>query len=173
MDNTQIRACLARVERGDKTALAELYEGLKTPLYTVILRITHSRELSEDLLHDLFVKLYQAPPGAAVKNPRAYLFQMARNLSLNSLRTPQTAALDEASTDGGDVLAETVSLQLDAADALEKLPQDEREIVCLHLNGELKFREIAELLQMPLGTALWKYRSALSKLRIYFSEGKG
>ena len=49
--------------------------------------------------------------------------------------------------------------------ALARLPQPQREVVVLRLSAELKFEEIAELLQIPLGTALSRMHAALRHLR--------
>ena len=50
-------------------------------------------------------------------------------------------------------------------EAIERLPEAQREIVVLRLTAELKFEEIAEMLAIPLGTALSRMNSALARLR--------
>ena len=171
MDNERLRVCIESYREGDKNAFAEMYNDLKTPVFTIVYRMTRSREMSEDILQDLFVKLYRSPPDVAVvKNPRAYIFQMARNLTLNSMRGVQSVELNEELGDGAS-FADAVVWQVDIAEAMSRLPGDEVEIVSLRVNGELKFREIAELLGTPLGTVLWKYRKAVQTLRSYLNGG--
>ena len=94
MDNERLKACIGRLREGDDAALEELYEDMKTPVFTIAFRIVRDREQAEDILHDLFLKLYQSPPDSSVKNPRAWIFQAAHNLSLNSLRRPKPAEAD-------------------------------------------------------------------------------
>ena len=66
---------------------------------------------------------------------------------------------------------EDVAGRLDVERALSALSAEENQIVTLRVNAGLKFREIAAMLDLPLGTALWKYRRAIGKLRDILSEG--
>ena len=54
--------------------------------------------------------------------------------------------------------------------ALASLPDEQREVVILHIHGELKFREIAEMLGVSSNTAQSRYRYALSALRKLLAE---
>ena len=154
---------LASIHRGDRAAFEALYEHMKRPLFTVILRTTGDRPLAEDVLQDLFLKLYLTPPQPA-KNPHAYLCRMARNLAIDALRTqkPDIEFDEHVHHNPGPDFSQA----LDVEDAIAALPAREREIVTLHLNGGLKFREIAAAMDIPLGTVLWAYQKALDQLRI-------
>jgi len=55
--------------------------------------------------------------------------------------------------------------------AMKTLPLQECQIVSLRINGELKFREIADMMEIPLGTVLWKYQRAIGRLRSILSGG--
>jgi hypothetical protein len=70
MDNLQ--KLLDSVRDGDMTAFEALYETMKKPLFTIILRITHDVAMSEDIMQDMFLKIYLKTP-SSVSNPRAYL----------------------------------------------------------------------------------------------------
>ncbi len=171
MDDTQLRETLDLVRQGDRDAFEALYEEMKTPLFTVLYRITQDRALSEDLLQEVFVKLFRTPPPSSVRKPRAYLFQSARNLALDALRRQKPwAGLDSCAHLPGDDPAEHL-LRLDLEQALAQLDLSERQIVALHLNGGLTFREIAAGMGLPLGTALWKYRKAIARLRSLLNGG--
>jgi RNA polymerase sigma-70 factor (ECF subfamily) len=58
-----------------------------------------------------------------------------------------------------------LALRMDIEDSMKSLPAQECQIVTLHVIGELKFREISEMMSIPLGTVLWKYQKAISKLQ--------
>ena len=169
MDGATLRENMEKLRAGDLGAFEALYGDLKTPVYTVLLRITRDVPLSEDLLQEFFLKLYQSPPQPSVKNPRAYLFQMARNLALDSMRDRQQFCELEESMAVRTV--EDLAEKLDVEAALQALPLLERQIVTLHLNGGLKFRELAEMMDLPLGTVLWRYRRAVGELRCILSGG--
>jgi len=171
VNNAELACKFNSIRDGDKTAFEELYNDMKTPVYTVIFRITRDEALSEDILQEVFVKLFVSPLEPSVKNLRAYIFQMAHNLALAGLKgQARHIPLDEISNAAYQPL-DDVSLRLDVDDALKTLPMQECQIVTLHIIGELKFREIAEILQIPLGTALWKYQKAIGKLQKYISGG--
>ena len=171
MNSEQLKALLAQVRDGDNEAFATIYNDMKTPLFTIICRITRDRELAEDVMHDLFVKLYQSPPEPSVNNPRAWIFQMARNLALNSTRAPQMVELNEEIESRQASFSESVNFKLDVENAMRTLTFEEIEIVSFRVYGELKFKEISGILHLPLGTALWRYQKAVKKLRAYLNGG--
>ena len=169
MTAEELRARLAALRAGDKAAFEEIYESLKTPIFTVILRIVRDRPAAEEVLQEVFFKLWQQPPGPEIGNPRAYIFRAAHNLALDHLRMrPQSVGLD-----GTDAYAQTedISLKMDIERALAALPPQECRIVSLHVSGGLKFREIAGMTGLPLGTVLWKYQRAIKRLRVILSGG--
>jgi len=169
----ELRPLLAAVAAGDRTAFEEIYNRLKTPMYTIILRITRDKSLSEDILQEVFVKLFLSPPVTA-KNPRAYLFQMARNLAVDGVRQRQGAPPCAGLDDAEHLVyrpAEDLSKKMDIEAALQTLPPLDCQIVSLHVNGAFTFREIAGMMGMPLGTALWRYHRAIGRLRSLLSVG--
>ena len=170
MTNDELRMQIQAVSSGDRTAFEEIYKELSKPMYTIILRITQEQSLSEDILQEIFVKLFQSPPVTA-KNPRAYIFRMARNLAIDGIRKrPQFANLDDLenlvySPDND------ISERMAVEDALKSLPLLECEIVSLHINGNLTFKEISRILKIPIGTVLWRYHKAIKQLRFYLIGG--
>jgi RNA polymerase sigma-70 factor (ECF subfamily) len=159
-----LQQMLSAVREGDRTAFERLYEALKKPLFTVILRVTRDTALSEDILQEVFLKLYLSPPEPNV-NPRAYLCRMARNLAIDSVRQRrQDAGLDEMEHSLHHPEPD-VAQRIDVENAILRLPEREREIVTLRINAELRFREIAAVMALPLGTVLWAYQKALKQLR--------
>ncbi len=166
MNKQELRQKLLAMQNGDKIAFEEIYEQLKTPIYTIILRITQDNALSEDILQEVFLKLYRSPLKPQIENPRAYLFQMAHNLAIDNVRKQQPRFADLESIENLAYLpTDDFSLRMDFDHAMKRLPLQERQIVSLHINGELKFREIANMMDIPLGTVLWKYQKAIKWLR--------
>lgn len=168
MNDEQLRRCLERLRGGDRSALEEIYSGLKTPIFTVALRITGSRQLSEDVVQEVFVKLFVSPPEASVKKPRAYIFRMAHNMALDiAKKFPPYEELTEESAsytlDSGT--------RLDIKAALDSLEEQQRRVVTLRVSAGLKFREIAEITGEPLGTVLWRYNKAIAALRRFLDGG--
>lgn len=159
-----------RIQKGDRDAFARVYQQLKQPVYTICYRITQSRETAEDITHDVFVKLFRSPPDASVNNIRAWIFQMARNLSIDALRKKSRTAEQDEESDIGDSY-DHIHLQMDIEAALRKLPSDEREILTLHLNADLGFKEIANIVGLSLPATYRKYRKALKTMQKELNGG--
>ena len=172
MNNSEIKRKLDAIRGGDNVAFEELYNDLKTPIYTIIYRITWDKSSSEDVMQEVFLKLYQSPLEPHIKNFRAYIFQIGRNLAIDSTRKQHPdISLDE--------IAETVhlplddySIRMDIEDALKTLPAQECQIVTIHIIGELKFREISEIMKIPLGTVYERYKKAINNLKKIISGGE-
>ncbi len=168
MTDNELRSALARLHSGDREALAEIYDALSTPLYTIALRITGRRDTAEDAVQELFLKLQTSLPPKELQKPRAYLFKAARNAALDILRrTPVHENVEDYTQLPAQ---ETVQIS-DVEEALESLPEQQRSIVTIHINAGLKFREIAEITETPLGTVLWRYNKALATLRDILNGG--
>lgn len=169
MNDVELNDCFKELRRGDMDAFGRLYDELKTPVYTILLRITRNRWLAEDLLQEFFARLYQSPP-VAVGKPRAYLLQTARNLAIDGLRKAEK----DASGEGEPIDQRTLDshmVRMDLEAGMGQLDLLERQIVVLHLNGGLKFREVAQIVQQPLGTVYTRYRKAIEKLRTILDGG--
>lgn len=171
MTDKELNEKLAALNRGERQAFEEIYNEISTSAFTVALRITGDRHLSEDILQEFFVRLYRKPPEAPLEKPRAYLMRIVHNLTLDCLKKqPHNADIEDYSNKL--CAEEDRDGYLDLAKALGMLTDSERRIVVLHINGGLKFREISDIMDIPLGTALWKYRRALSRLKDVLNGGE-
>ena len=68
MDSETLQLKFMALQNGDIVAFEEIYTHLKVPMYTIILRITRDWSLSEDILQEVFLKLYQSPPTSPIRN---------------------------------------------------------------------------------------------------------
>lgn len=169
MADLNLRELFDRIQNGDKDSFICVYQELKQPVYTISYRITQSKETAEDITHDVFIKLFRSPPDSSVKNIRAWIFQIARNLSIDALRKKsRKTEQDEIS------IADTcdrIHLRIDIDTALRKLPCDEREILTLHLNADLSFKEISDIVNLSLPATYRKYRKALKCIQTELNGG--
>lgn len=160
---------LEQIRQGDREAFAALYHALKQPVYVIICRIVGSQAQAEDLMQDVFVKLFVSPPDPSVRNPRAWIFQMARNLAIDALRRQQLGALPEDAAAADPT--EAICRRLDLEQAIGRLPCHQREILSLHLNAELPFRTVAQIVGRSLPAVYRSYRRALRTLRDTLNGG--
>lgn len=106
-------------------------------------------------------------PEAVPGSPRSLREESARVDLSGSAQSgvEQPAAADtrlpvRGRTGSRESVADAVALRL-YEKALKQLPLTETAILSYHIYGEMKFREIAELMGLPLGTVLWRYRRAI------------
>ena len=96
---------------------------------------------------------------------------MARNSAIDALRRKRsTEDIDETEAAGEDEL-EPYVWKWDIEKAMSRLSCSEREIVSLHLNGELGFADIAKIVNQSLPSVYRTYRRALKTLREYLNGG--
>lgn len=173
MDNHDLKLMLEEFRNGNFEAFPRIYKELKIPIYTIIYRILYDHMVSEDVMQEIFLKIYNTPPSKDIDNPRAWIFQMSRNLAIDYKRKiKDSEPLSHKVESKESSLENSISTRLDIESALMLLEAKDREIVTLRLNGDLKFREIAEITKMPLGTVLWGYRKAIDRLRVLLSGGE-
>lgn len=172
LSDKRLSALITELRGGSMSAFEEIYSALSKPVYTVALRITGERTLAEDVTQDVFVKLYGSPPDETVKKPRAYIFAMAHNAAINSLKKLPPLEDIESAEDIPDSRSPQTAAEtrMDIAAALARLPREEREIVTLRVSGGFKFREIARIMGIPAGTAAWRWSKALETLRRILEE---
>jgi RNA polymerase sigma-70 factor (ECF subfamily) len=166
MDRKEFDKCFALMLTGDKEAFTTVYNEMKNPVFTIINRIVNNSFESEDIMQELFLRLLSKGNEYKVKNSRAYLFMMARNMAIDSLRKYHPEYLDEEMTDSeNSQFDDRVCLTTSIEEAILQLTIKEREVITLHINAEMKFKDIAANLDEPLSTITSRYNSAIKKLR--------
>lgn len=170
MFEMDLKEYFSRVRDGDKEAFAHIYNELKQPVFTIACRIVQSREVAEDITHDVFVKLFVSPPDSSVKNPRAWVFQMARNLSIDALRKKQWSDIDDMQLTAKDDFGSIV-MRLDIENAISKLTCIEREIISLHLTAGLHFHDISRIVGLSMPATYRMYRKALKNMQALLEGG--
>ena len=125
---------------------------------------------AEDAVQDAFIRLLKSPQQFSEK-PVPILYQAVKWAALDRIRSSQRRGRREEASSAD---AEQVSLFEDHLDkrerreaveaAMQQLPEEQREVLTMHIWGELPFREIGETLGISLNTAASRYRYALKKL---------
>ncbi len=168
------RILVWRFNRGDPAALCRIYEKYRAPLLKVAAALLNDRSGVEDVLHDVFVDFARIVGQFQLKGSlKGYLSICVANRARDRNRTMQRRiamsrddiGIHPTGSDGPERLAMTRELadKLDAAMGL--LPEEQREIIVLHLQSRLPFREIARLREISINTAMSRYRYGLEKIR--------
>lgn len=166
-----LKELFQRLRSGDHTAFTEIYQSLKQPVYTICRRIVQIQETAEDLTQDVFLKLYQFPPDPSVKNVRAYVFQIARNAAIDALRKQHDVPLEEYVLPGSTKELDNLEVSMDIEAAMTSLSEKDREILALHLNADLTFREIGQIMELSLPAVYRQYQKAIKTLQERLNGG--
>lgn len=164
-----LESLLARIAKGDKEALGELYERTHAAVFGFAMSMASTPADAEDVLHDTYLAVYSSAESYAAKGkPMAWIMTIAKNLARMRMRKARRQ-LDIADDDWGRYLAAKSEVSSDERvllqTAMKILSDDEQQIVMLHAVAGVKHREIAAILDMPTATVLSKYSRAIKKLR--------
>jgi len=179
------RALVLRARSGDRGAFGELVNRHMQRAYYIALGLTGSHEDALDLSQEAFARAFRARASLDPDRPfYAWLYQIVRRLCFNFLRDRSTRRrrLDEATpwlTQEASVRAsqsdpaknaERAELRARVQAAIEKLPEREREVLVLKEFEGLRYREIAELLGVPIGTVMSRLYYARHRLAEHLGE---
>ena len=158
---------LWRVKRGDADAVRHIYERYKHDLLGLAVTLSRDRALGEDIVHDVFIAFVRFAPKLRLRSSlRSYLLtavaNRVRTLARTKSHTPP--APDRALPRPDQVAVQTEHATL-IEQAMQQLPYDQREAIILHLQMDMKFREIAVSQGVSINTARSRYRYGLARLR--------
>lgn len=149
---------------GNYDSFDEFYHQTNKQLYVFIYDIIRNRQSSEDLLQETYMRfLNHIDKYKKNTNYFNFLVTIARNLAINEYHKQKRMVYDEEYI--YSVKEESPTDVPDLFYLLDYLNEKEREIVILHMIDNLKFKEIAEMKDKPLGTILWLYNKAIKKLK--------
>jgi RNA polymerase sigma-70 factor (ECF subfamily) len=151
---------------GAKSAEIEaLYRQHGAALLLFATAIVGERSRGQDLVQQVFLRLLQDDALSRANEVKAYLFGCVRNAALNERRSDARQAPLEADSAWFSPPDRDYAGEQNLRRALGTLPDDQRQVVILHVWGELTFSQIATLLEVSSNTAASRYRYALAKLR--------
>ena len=164
---------LRHIAGGDKEALGVLYDRHAGVMLALGVRIIGVRREAEDLLHDVFLEAWRHagdydPRRGSVKT---WLLLRMRSRCLDRVRSHAFSRTDALATEpmrAVEMAPDKVERHLDGARVralLETLPPGQREVLELGYFEGLSFSEIAEALQIPIGTVKSRVSAAMVKLR--------
>lgn len=161
---------VARAGTGDEQAWRELVDRYSGRVFAMIQSRVRNQAESEDMTQAVFVKLVEQVSEGKYREERRFepwLFRIAMNLVRDRVRRASSGPMvvqgvhDNAGPPTSDETDEFARLR----DALETLPDPDREVLSLRHSAGLGFKEIAAALGEPMGTLLARHHRALAKLR--------
>jgi RNA polymerase sigma-70 factor (ECF subfamily) len=172
----ELAAIMTRVAQRDRAAFAQLYNATSAKLYGVVLRILLRRDLSDEVLQEVYLKIWQKAVDfdAARSSPITWMVTIARNRALDVKRRKQPQSLEDL-PDSFDIAAE-IDDPLQSREQREALhqinrcmqgiEQPKRDMVLLAYLHGLSREQLAEKFNAPVATIkTWIHRS-LTQLRM-------
>jgi RNA polymerase sigma-70 factor (ECF subfamily) len=161
---------------GDEAALREVYRAYAPAVLALAVRVISDRTLAEEVMQDVFVRLWEHPDRFDPERGRLRSFLLAMTHSRavervraeDSQRRRQAAAGREAEVvtneDPSRALV-TNDVQLAVRDALAQLPEDQRRAIEMAYYDGLSYRDVAIALDEPEGTVKYRIRTGMQKMR--------
>jgi len=161
---------MERVRAGDGAAFERLYDAYHRLVFGIALRMLGDATMAEDLTQSVFMKVWSAPEAFRYGNFGAWIARVARNRSLDMLRSRSLRDESEIPADIAEpgALDDAVFARLDSArvrTALADLPEEQRTPIEMGFFGGITHEEIAKRTGIPLGTIKTRIRTGLRRLR--------
>ncbi|WP_022894111.1 ECF RNA polymerase sigma factor SigK [Agromyces subbeticus] len=167
---------LTRVGGGDRAAFSALYDATSARVFGLVRRLVVDPAQAEEVTQDVYLEIWQSAPrfDASRGNALAWMFTLAHRRAVDRIRASQ-ASRDRDLRIGArdldvpvDTVAEAVEIKVEherVRTALGALSELQRECVSLAYYGGLTQSEIADRLEVPLGTVKTRLRDGMIRLR--------
>lgn len=179
---------IAGFKNGDRESFVQIVRRYQTVLINFFYHLCYDQGTSEDLAQEVFVRLYKH---LATYEPQAkftsFLFRIAKNLWIDKVRRQHAGDHKEVSLEaplGGGMEGDSTISSRVASDietpqeymlrdemretlrkALERLPEEHRMVVILSEIHDMRYEEIGEILQIPVGTVKSRMHHAIERLK--------
>ena len=180
MEHTDEAELLQAVQAGDIDAYTDLYERLEPDVRRFVRRIIQHAEVEDDIVQDVFISFYRNVRTVQPESLRPYIFRIARNRCYDDLRRvvrTEEMSLDEEPVElyvsfteahrqpRPDDLTHWMLLELEVRDAMDRLPESQRQTLILFSEEGLSYAEIAEIMSVSVGTVKSRLFYAKKNLR--------
>ena len=156
-----------------RDALRSIYEKYRDSLLILGIALSHDVNIAEDAVHDVFVAFAGYFENFKLTGSlKAYLSKCVANRVRDLMRKKKSQTLNpqqarptpQDSSEPGSLIICNEQLRL-LSSALAALPYEQREVIVLHIHGQMRFRTIAKSLGISVNTVKGRYRYGIRKLR--------
>ena len=176
---------IGRYLAGDQSSLEILIRRHKNRIFAYILMIVKEKELAEDLFQDTFIKVINTIRSGSYKEEGKFIqwaMRIAHNLIIDHFRKSKRIPTIE-NRDDFDIFEKvripvesieerliTEQIHKDVKKLIDYLPKEQREVLVMRHYGDMSFKDIAEVTNVSINTALGRMRYALINLRKLVDE---
>ena len=173
MNSAELEKKVAQFMAGDRRAFDYIYEYTNRSVYFAALYILKCKTEAEDVMQETYMRALGAIDSYKTgTNFTAWLARIAKNLALNKVKRRSRETLSDFTSEAEVRRYGTKETELPFIFdvAAEILTEEQYQIIMLcHVAG-YKRREVAKIMDMPIGTVTWKNNEALKKLKIFLKK---
>jgi RNA polymerase sigma-70 factor (ECF subfamily) len=145
---------------GDNHALSTIYDLSARLIFSTAYAITGNYQDSEDVLQDTFLEITKYAGKFTGRGAKTWILTMTRHLAIDCVRKRKpTVEFSESMTTVDDYS------NLEVFDMLNRLDEDERQIVTYRVYAKMPHKEIARIMEITVANSQKKYQRAINKLR--------
>lgn len=157
---------LVRAQQGDPGSIERLIELYQDTIFSMAVSFTRDTHQAEDLAQDAWIKILRGLPNFRLESKfSTWLYRITMNTFLNATRAvkreQEVVGSLSSESEAPDPKLESA---MDIHEAVRGLPEEFRSVVLLRYVADLSYKEIASVLELPLGTVQSRLKRALDKL---------
>ena|GEM_PF-551741 len=181
--NERIKKLITKIKKGDKKAFNELYKLTSGQTYFFILKIVQNEQDAEDILQESYIKMLEKIDGIdPERNFTSWFYQIAINKSKDLLRRKNKVFFESIDNEEYDYILEENTefhpeekvdkdeLCTQVMTAIDELTAEKRACVIMKYYAQLSVNEIAEILNVPIGTVKHRLFSARNDIKTSFEK---
>lgn len=177
-EHTDDSILLRFLQSGDKIAFTLIYEKYNRMLYVLAFNYLKEKSLAEDVVQQVFTKLWEFHSDITISiSLRNYLYTMAKNYILNSIRNANNILVENYQTAQFEVYEDNLLSMIEEKElmsifyqAIEKLPDQKKTVCLLKMEDKISNQEIAERMNISINTVKTHYSQAIKLLRNYIER---
>jgi len=178
LNDDNIEEIVKRAQDGDNEAFEQLFKRFGRPLYGTIARIIGDKDNAEELLQDVFLKVYRKLSSFNRRSSfYTWAYRIAVNMSLNYLKSKRShreshlepAQLSAIQSAGGED-KDAVFLREATRAAIQKVPPKQRAVLVMRIYDGMDYASVARTLCCSEGAAKANFHFAMQKLRGYLKD---
>ncbi len=171
-----------QLSRNDQAAFTRIFDHYEPRIYAFVLKMTRSEVAAEEIVQELFIKLWTSrETAAAIQNPRSYIFRMATNRTANYLKSlarnhqleKKISALGGSSINSTEQIIDLKETEEQVNKLLDQLPEQQRKVYILSRKEGLNTGQIATLLTLSEKTVKNHLTAALRFMKEKLRESPG
>jgi RNA polymerase sigma-70 factor (ECF subfamily) len=177
----ELAELMDRIATGDQAAFADFYDATSRTVYGIVLRVLRDRAQAEEVAQEVYVEAWTSAPrfDAELGSPTGWLNTIAHRKAVDRVRSSErnlareqrhfNAETQRVTADTSDIVVAQDESQR-VREALDQLPEAQRTAVRMAYFEGRTYREVAEFLELPLGTVKTRIRDAMKRLRQHLGE---